>query len=41
MVHDILQVLDVEADMRVEQGWNISQVLIHLVQQVSCWYLKC
>lgn len=41
MVRDILQVLDVEADMRVEQGWIISQVLVYLVQQVSCWYLKC
>jgi hypothetical protein len=41
MVHDVLQILDVEADMRDEQGWNISQVLVHLGQQVSWWYLKC
>jgi len=41
MLHDILQVVDVEADMRVEQGWIISQVLVHVVRQVSCWYLKC
>lgn len=27
-MHDILEVPDVEADMRIEHGWNISQVLV-------------
>jgi hypothetical protein len=40
MVYDILQVVDVEADVRVEQDWIISQVLVHVVRQVCCLYLK-